>query len=291
MNRIPLGARYMLLSAFAFSIMSLFVKLAGQRIPAHELVTARAVVSLVLSYVMLKQRGIPIWGNRKGILFARGLVGFFALICVYYGLTVLPLAEATVIQYLHPIFTAVIAMLFLGERPGAAVVGCIVLSFAGLLLVARPPFLFEGLGAGWEPLAVGAAVLGAFGSGVAYVLVRKLSATEDPLVIVFYFPLVALPGTIPFLMANAVWPRGIEWLYLLGIGVFTQIGQVALTQGIRLETAARATSFSYLQVVFATVWGVLFFAEIPAMWTLAGAALIVAGTFLSMGDSRRANAG
>lgn len=269
--------------------MSLFVKLAGERIPAHELVTARAVVSLVLSYFILKKMGIPIWGNRKGLLFARGLVGFFALICVYYALTVLPLAEATVIQYLHPIFTALIAMFFLGERPGYAVIVCIVLSFAGLLLVARPPFLFDGQAASWGFLAVTAAVLGAFGSGVAYTLVRKLSATEDPLVIVFYFPLVALPGTLPFLMHEAVWPHGIEWIYLLGIGVFTQIGQVALTKGIQLEPAARATSFSYFQVVFATIWGVLFFAEIPPLWTLAGALLIVAGTFFSMIESRRAN--
>jgi drug/metabolite transporter (DMT)-like permease len=287
MNWIPLGARYMLLSAFAFSIMSVFVKLAGQRIPAHELVTARALVSLVLSFFILKKMGIPIWGNRKDLLIARGTVGFFALLCVYYALTVLPLAEATVIQYLHPIFTALIAMFFLNERPGFAVIVCIVLSFAGLLLVARPAFLFDDLTASWEPLAVTAAVLGALGSGAAYTLVRKCSATEDPLVIVFYFPLIALPGTIPFLMHEAVWPRGMEWIYLLGVGVFTQIGQVALTKGIQLETAARATSFSYLQVVFATLWGVLFFAEIPSPWTLAGALLIVVGTFFSMGDSRR----
>ncbi len=290
MNWIPLGARYMLLSAFSFSIMSLFVKLAGERIPAHEMVTARAVVSLVLSYIILKKMGIPVWGNRKDLLLARGTVGFFALLCVYYALTVLPLAEATVIQYLHPIFTALIAMFFLGERPGLGVIVCIVLSFAGLVLVARPAFLFDDLTASWEPLAVTAAVLGALGSGVAYTLVRKCAATEDPLVIVFYFPLIALPGTIPFLIHDAVWPQGMEWIYLLGIGVFTQIGQVALTKGIQLETAARATSFSYFQVVFATIWGVLFFAEIPSLWTLAGALLIVAGTFFSMGESRRANA-
>ncbi len=282
MRGISLGARYMILSAFAFSVMSLFVKLAGQRIPPHEIVAARAAISLVLSYLVLAKAGIPIWGHRKGLLIARGCVGFIALSCVYYALTVLPLAEATVIQYLHPMFTALLAAFFLRERPGVAVIACIVLSFVGLILVAQPGFLFGGDDAGLPPLALAAAVAGAFGSGAAYVLVRKLAATEHPLVIVFYFPLVALPATFPAMWLDFVWPQGVEWLLLLAVGITTQVGQVALTKGMQLETAARATSFSYIQIIFATSWGVFFFGDVPSAWTWAGAFLIVGGTLLNL---------
>jgi len=274
----------MIASAFAFSLMSLFVKLAGSRLPTQEIVAARALISLILSYLVLLRAGVPVWGVHRGLLLARGAVGFLALSFVYYALTQLPLAEATVIQYLHPMFTALLASLFLGERPGPAVLGCIALSFIGLLFVAQPAFLFQGAGITLPPLALGAALLGAFMSGCAYVLVRKLATKEHPLVIVFYFPLISLPATLPFLLYHFVWPRGVEWFALLGVGVFTQIGQVCLTKGVQLETASRATSYSYLQILFAAVWGVLFLGELPTLWTILGALLIVAGSLLSMSD-------
>jgi len=274
----------MIASAFAFSLMSLFVKLAGTRLPTQEIVAARALISLVLSYVVLVRVGVPAWGAHRGLLLARGAVGFLALSLVYYALTQLPLAEATVIQYLHPMFTALLAAFFLGERPGPAVLGCIALSFVGLLFVAQPSFLFHGAGISLPPLALGAALLGAFMSGCAYVLVRKLATKEHPLVIVFYFPLISLPATLPFLLHRFVWPQGFEWLALLGVGVFTQIGQVCLTKGVQLETASRATSYSYLQILFAAGWGALFLGELPTLWTILGALLIVAGSLLSMSD-------
>jgi drug/metabolite transporter (DMT)-like permease len=280
----------MIASSFAFSLMSLFVKLAGTRLPTQEIVAARALISVILSYAVLVRVGVPIWGVHRGSLVARGVVGFVALSLVYYALTQLPLAEATVIQYLHPMFTALLAAVFLGERPGPAVLGCIALSFVGLLFVAQPSFLFGGAGVSLPPLALGAALLGSFMSGCAYVLVRQLASKENPLVIVFYFPLVSLPATLPFLLHNAVWPRGIEWFMLLGVGVCTQVGQVCLTKGVQLETASRATSYSYLQILFAAGWGALFLGELPTLWTILGGLLIVGGSLLSMSDRSKAHA-
>jgi drug/metabolite transporter (DMT)-like permease len=98
LQRIPPGARFMLLSAFAFSVMSVLVKWAGQRLPSQEIVVARAAVSLVLSWLMLRRAGVDLWGHARGWLLLRGVFGFLGLSCVFYSLTHLPIAEATVIQ-------------------------------------------------------------------------------------------------------------------------------------------------------------------------------------------------
>lgn len=267
----------MALAALAFSAMGACAKWAGQRIPAAELVFARGAVALVLSYALVRRARVPIWGQRRGLLFMRGVWGFAALWCVYFALTRLPLAEATVLQYLNPIFTAMLAALFLGERVDRALAASIALSTAGVLLVTRPAWLF-GAGLALDPLAVAAGIAGAFFSACAYVGVRKLAATEHPLVIVLYFPLVATPASLPAMIPVATWPRGAEWLALLGIGLFAQVGQIFLTDGFRHEPAARATALSYLQVVFAAAFGALFFGELPVLATVAGAALIAVGS-------------
>lgn len=264
-------------SALAFSIMSALVKAVGVRLPSQEIVLARAVVALVLSWVLLRRAGIHPWGQQRGLLLLRGCFGFLGLLCVFYSLTHLPLAEATVIQYLHPVFTGILAGLVLGERGGRGLAIGVALSLAGVAAVARPD-VFLGGDSALPPLALAAALGGAFFSACAYVLVRRLAATEHPLVIVFYFPLIAAPAALPAVIPVWVWPEGIEWLLLLGVGVATQLGQVALTRGMQHEPAGRATALSYLQVAFAVIWGALFFGEVPDEWTLVGALLILAGT-------------
>jgi drug/metabolite transporter (DMT)-like permease len=272
------GALFMLGSAFAFSIMAVLVKLVGERIPSQEILLARAIVSLGLSLGLLRHAGVSFWGVRRKLLLLRGTFGFLGLTCVFYSLTHLPLAEATVIQYLHPTFTAVLAAIFLGEAIRRSLLLAGLVSLAGVALVAKPALLFGASASPLPPVALAAAVAGAFFSGCAYVTVRKLSASEHPLVIVFYFPLVSIPASLPWVLNDFVMPTGIEWIWLLGVGCTTQLGQVWLTRGIELQTAARATALSYLQVVFATVAGVALFGEIPDSWTLAGAVLVVFGT-------------
>lgn len=263
--------------AFWFSVMSLLVKVAGQRIPAMEIVFVRGVISLVLSWFLLRRAGLRVWGTNPSRLLVRGMVGFAGLACFYYAVVHLPLAEATVIQYTNPVFTALLAAWLLRERLGWLEGICVSVSLAGVLLIARPGFLF-GSGSALPPLVVAIAVAGAVFSAGAYVSVRWLSSSEHPLVIVFYFPLVTVPATVPFLALGAVWPRGWEWLVLLGIGVTTQIAQVYMTKGLQLVPAGRATAIGYTQIVFAATWGALFFAEIPDVWSLGGAALIMASS-------------
>jgi drug/metabolite transporter (DMT)-like permease len=99
-------------------------------------------------------------------------------------------------------------------------------------------------------------------------------------VIVFYFPLIATPLALPWMIGGFVMPRPIDWLLLLAIGIATQVGQVCLTMGLSIERAGRATTVGYLQVAFAMVWQLAVFGEPPTVWTLGGASLILGGTLL-----------
>ena len=130
-------------------------------------------------------------------------------------------------------------------------------------------------------MALLAGLGGAFGSGVAYTLVRKLAITEHPSVIVLYFPMVCLPATLILGGMEFIWPDLTGWAALLGVGLFTQLGQLSLTRAMQVDSASRATSLSYLQIVFAAVLGWLFFSEIPSSATLAGAGLILLGAIVS----------
>jgi len=276
-------------SAFFFSLMSLFVKWAGQTLPTLEVVLARGVVLTVVTWLWLRRRGLDPWGNRRDLLLLRGLLGFVALTCFYYAVIHIPLADATVIQYTNPVWTALIAALLLGERIRGIEGAGIAAGFAGVVLIARPPFLFGGAAAGLDPVDVGIALAGALFSAAAYVTVRKLGETEEPLVIVFYFALVNAVAAVPAAAPVAVWPDLTGWVLLLAVGLSTQVAQVFMTEGLKRERAGRAMSVAYLQILFAAVWGALFFEEIPDAWVVAGAVLVMGGTFLT-GTRRPAEA-
>lgn len=282
---IPLGMRYMAAGALFFSVMSLLVKFAGQRLPSQQIVMARAFVTLGLSIWAVRRAGVSPWGNRRGLLLVRGVVGFVALSAFYHSVVHLPLADATVIQYTNPVYAVLFAVPFLGERLRLREVLSVVVSLAGVAVVMRPGFLF-GEGATLPPVVVGIGLAGAVCSAAAYVTVRKLGATEHPAVIVFYFALVSTVGSVPTALPGALWPTPTEWLVLLAVGVFTQAGQVAITHGLRMERAGRATATGYLQIVFAALWGVLFFSERPDVATWLGAGLIVVSTLALARKSR-----
>jgi drug/metabolite transporter (DMT)-like permease len=280
----------MVLSAFSFSLMTVFVKLAGKRLPWQELVVARAAVTLVLSYAWLRVAKIPAFGEHRALLVVRGAFGFMGLSSVYYAVTHLPLAEATVIQYLYPPLTATLASLLLREPFERSAVVSIGLGLAGLLLVAQPTALFGGIAAPLDPGGLIAAFLGAFFSACAYVTVRTLGQGEHPLVIVFYFPLVALPASLVTIGPHALMPQGLEWLWLLLLGLSTQVGQVAVTRGFASAAAGRMAAYSYVQVLFSALWGALLFNERPTPLTLAGALLIIGGALFNVRAGRRAAA-
>jgi drug/metabolite transporter (DMT)-like permease len=282
------GIRAMLWSALAFSVMSALVKLAGMRLPSAEIAIFRGVVTLAISGWALHRAKLSPWGKDTRWLLVRGLLGCVGLHCYYYALTSLPLAEATVIQFLNPVIVAGLAPFAVGERPGRRDVLGTLAGFAGVVLIARPASLFGALEVGPRLSASGVAVglFGAFVSACVYLVVRKLK-DEDARVVVFQLPLLVVPLTLPIVIPVWVWPTPLEWLVLLAVGVATQVGQVKMTEALQQETAARATAASFAQVGFAMVFSVLLFGELPSMLTWVGAALVLAGTLAVARSPRR----
>lgn len=281
-DRTVQAARFMVLSALGFALMGACVKVLGtQNFPVLEIIAFRAAISLALSLAVVLHKDIPIFGQQRLWLLARGIVGFLALLCVYYSVVHLPLAEATILQYVHPIFTLLIALLFLGERIHSHTAICIALSLFGLILVIQPSGLTGVQINALDPFAIGIALLGALGSGIAYVIVRKLAVTEDSSVIILYFPLVCLPATIVLGWQQFIMPNGTDWLYVLGVGVFTQVGQWGLTKGMALQSAGVVSAFSYVQVPFAMILGFFIFNEELNVWVMAGASLILLAAWIN----------
>ena len=273
------------LSSLAFSLMTVCVKQLGGRLPVAEVVLCRALISVVLTSVGLKLANVSPWGERRGLLLLRGLCGSLALLCFFEAITVLPLASATVLQYTYPTFTALAAALFLGEQLRRSIVLAVLLGWAGIMLVAQPDWLIGGMTT-LPMTAIVIALGGAVFTALAYVCVRRLSRTEHPLVIILYFPMLSVPLTLPLVARHGVMPVGAEWIWLLGVGVFTQLGQIWVTEGLSRMPAARATSINYVQVVFAALWGWLVFSESLNGWMITGSIFVLISTLVSLAARR-----
>jgi len=290
------GLVYMAWAAFWFSIMTLLVKVTtGAGIPVFQVVLFRALVTLVMSVASLRVRRVSLWGRPgdRPLLIFRGLLGSAGLLVYFAVVDRLPIGEATVIHQTSPLWTVLLAAAFLGERLDRRVLLAIAISLCGVALIAQPPWWDGEFPADrapwyWTWIAVGGAILAAG----AYVVVRRLgSAGVDPLVIVFYFPVVTIPLVLPLVVAEWVDPTPWIWLALLGVGVATQLAQVALTKGLARERAGKATTMGYLQIAFAGAWGAIFLGEIPNLLAIAGIALVLAGLWVAAGRRRARRSG
>ncbi|MGD1840291.1 MAG: DMT family transporter [Thermonemataceae bacterium] len=272
--RLSKGVQYILLATLLFAFMNVLVKQVD-RIPAVEVVLFRSAISLVICLVSLRAKKVSVWGHNKPVLIARGAFGATSLVLFFITLQNIPLARATVLHYVAPIFTAIIAAVFLSERLRWWQLLFFLISFTGVFFIKNfddeIPLLYFSTG-----------VISAFFAGCAYNCIRKLKTTEHPLVIVFYFPLVTLPIVS---IASFFWwvtPQGIEWLYLLGIGLLTQLAQVYMTKAYQTEMAARVAGTSYIGLLYALGLGFVFFEETFTWQVLTGMLLVVTGVILNL---------
>ncbi len=280
----PSGVAYMVQAAFWFAVMAVVVKLCGRSLPAIQIVFARACFTFVISGALLLRlpASTPRLGRRRGTLLLRGALGSCGLLCFYFAVVHMPIAEATVIHQTNPLFTALLASWLLGEHLNRRVLGSVLLGLAGVACIAQPSWLAGDTTSGdGSPTFALVALAGALFAAAAYVTVRNLGRSEHPFVVVFYFPLVTVPLVAPFALTAWQHPTATEWLLLILVGVTTQLGQVALTRGLAREPAGKATSIGYLQVAFATILGGLFFAEWPDLLGTCGIVLICCGLYLA----------
>ncbi len=263
------GVKNMILAAFLFSLMKVGVKLIPQ-IPAVEIIFFRSIISLVLSVAILKTKRVNIWGNNRLLLIARGLVGATALILFFITLQNIPLASAATIQYLSPIFTAVLGIYIVKEKVKPLQWVFFIVAFVGV-------FIIQGYDDRVSPLFLILGVVSGFFSGLAYNIIRKLNVKEHPLVIVFYFPLVALPISGVYSFFNWVSPKGwYEWSVLVGIGFLTQFAQFYMTKSYQSEALSKVAILKYIGLIFALGYGFIIFDEHFNLMTYVGMAVVLA---------------
>ena len=284
------GILYILLSGLSFFVVNFFVKMLGQpqealipglqKYPAHELVFARSLVSFSISFAIIKYRGLPVLGNNRKWLLLRGTAGMFALTIFFFTLHTLPLAIASTLQYLSPIFTVMIAAQLFKEKVSSMQFISSFIAFGGVLLIGYNGIMGSVNGAPISLFWMVMGVLSAILSGVAYNAISKLKTTEAPINIVIYFPMLALPLTGIWCLFDFTFPRGIEWLLLLTIGVFTQIAQVLMTKAFMHTNTALVAPFQYVGAIYALLSGWFVFNEQLEIWSLLGIVLVLMGVVL-----------
>lgn len=271
------AALFALLAAGLFSLMGVAIKLAAAELNNPMVVFLRNLFGLLLLAPMLLRQGLGrLKTERFTMHLARCGIGLSAMYCFFYAIAQIPLAEAMLLNYATPLYVPLIAWLWLGERPGLPIFGIVLLGLLGVGLILQPG----------QPGSHGITGLIALLSGIlaagAFVAIRRLSSTEPPLRIVFYFTAIGL--VISTLPAAWVWqsPSWSAILLMLAAGGFASGGQLALTRAYGLAKAARVAPFNYLVVVFAALWGWLFWSETPNAWTALGALVVVGSSLLSL---------
>lgn len=264
----------MLVSTFAFAIVNTIIKFMDDY-SFSQLVFFRSVSSLIITVVQLRLLKIKPWGVNKPILLLRGVSGVLALLMMFILIKKVPLGMAVMLQYLSPVFTAIIAFFWLKEKVSIKQWVYLLICVIGVF------FLKKGeLSLTWEllMLGLGAAAL----SGLAYNCVRICKDTDHPLVCVFYFPFVGTPVALLLTLLNDewIWPSIQDWGLVVVLGAFTQLAQVSMTKALQTDNAASVTVFKYLGVIHAFVIGWLIFGESIPLSTIISGSVILFGIIM-----------
>lgn len=260
----------MTLSSLSFAIMSFMVRLAGN-IPIYEKVLFRNLVALIITLVLIAKNGDSIWGQKKNRIFLilRGVSGLAGVFLYFHSITYLNISDATMLNKLSPFFVILFASLFLKEKLGKYKIIAISIAFLASLLIIKPHFKMEII-----PALTG--FVSAIFAGFAYSMIKLLNMRgERSATIVFYFSFISFIVVLPFAIANFVMPSPIEWLFLLGIGVFAGIGQLLITESYRYARASDVAPYQYMHVLFTAILSIMFLQEIPDKFSILGSIIIV----------------
>ncbi|MCI2393475.1 DMT family transporter [Aliiroseovarius sediminis] len=265
--------------AFFLSLQTM-VKAVSGHVPAGEAVFFRSLFALPVIFGWLAYEGrlhsalrtTNPWGH-----VSRGTVGVLAMTLSFSALGYLPLPEVTAIFYAAPIITVILAAIILGERVRMVRIGAVLAGLVGVLVILWPRL--DGFsGEGDDALrAFGAllALIAACCMAVAKILVRKLVGIDPPSTVVIYASLTAICLSLLSLPFGWVWPTGNEFALLLGAGLAGGVGQLMLTTAYTHADASTIAPFDYSSMIFALIFGYIFFAELPTLQMLAGAGIVV----------------
>ncbi|KAI9488968.1 hypothetical protein BDB00DRAFT_941974 [Zychaea mexicana] len=283
-----IGLTIMALCALTYSIMNLLIKSTGSFVPSFQIAFVGSAVETVLSLATCQFLKINPSGPRcqRPWMIVRGVSGAIALAAILYSMTHMPLGDATVIVYLNPVFTAILAAIILHEPyhwfEGVSTILCLL----GTTLVTQPGFLF---GAGShtdgnnheETIGAVTALVGAFVVAIEYIAVRKVGEAAHFMVIVVYSATSTFLMSIPLLFTfqKFVWPQSwYQYCALFMIGVMQFASHCLMGKGLQLAPAGPASVMRMSEVAYAFLFGMLVFNEYPNLVTLTGVVIIVVTT-------------
>lgn len=270
------GSIIILIASLVSVLMSSLIKHVGQTIPVIEILFIRQMlVLIIISPVIFRNRATVFKSNIYGMHFLRASLSIFAMYMGFSAVVNMPLAEVTAISFARIMFTTILAIIFLNEVIGIRRWTSIVIGFVGVLVVIRP-----------DPdnlnvYALMAVVSALFVSGVQIIL-RKLSQIDKPsTILVFHSVTITLVMSIPAYF-QWVMPSPHEMFFILMIGALMSLMQWMFIQALKVGEASAIAPMEYVRLLYAGIVGIIFFSETPTVWTLSGAAIIVASTLYTM---------
>ena len=279
-----LGIIFAMLSSLMFSVGSLMVKLSTS-VPSLEVVFMRLTFQLVFSLpamIFLRDKFIHPW-KKTGFLVLRGITGVTAMSLMVYSVKHMPLADARVIFYTSPVYTALLGRIFLKESVTKFDVIATMLSLGGVVLIAKPTFLFRSLGERsstkqvWFPATM--AIVGAIFTACSTVLIRKISQEVGTRVVVFYFSVV---GSVVSLCASLI-SGGFKYpdcgthdiYYIIALGFLGYLGQLLTTKALELEKAAVVSLVRTVGIALSFILQLIFLDVVPTGLSIGGALLVM----------------
>ncbi len=258
----------MIAAAFCFSIMNIAIRIVSSELDPLEIAFFRNFFALAFMLPWLAHTGLAgLATGRLGTHLWRAAMGMMAMVCWFYSIALLPLAEAVALNFTVPLFATAGAALFLGEIVRARRWSATLLGFLGIIVILRPGFA--------EPSAAMALpVLAAVFMAMATLVVKSLSRTDSPAAIVFYMNLILTPLSLVPALFVWRWPSWSALALLVLIGLLAALSHMALTRAYTKADASAVMPFDYARLPFVAGLAFLVFGQVPDFWTWIGAAII-----------------
>ncbi len=266
----PLRAAWLMLgSTLSFGIMALAIRYATAHVPTQEVAFFRNAFGLLALLPMLMRSGrAPLRTRQLPLYFVRSAIGLASMLCAFWALGHLPMAQAVSLSYSTPLFVTIFAVLWLGETVRARRWAAVIIGFIGVLVIVRPGTGSFSLG---SLVAVAAALL----SSLVAIQIKQLTRVDGADTVVFYTYVFWVPlSLIPALFVWQ-WPEGMAWLWLALTGVMGTLGQLLWTRALRLGEVSALTPISFMQLPLVSVLAWLLFDEVLDRWTVLGAVIIL----------------
>ncbi len=265
------GIILIILSAFCFALMSMFVRLAGDVPSVQKSFFRNAVAAVFAAVVLLREKSRPQLTKTSWLcLILRAFFGTLGILCNFYAVDRLVLADASILNKMSPFFAILCSWAVLKEKITPVRMMIVLGAFAGSLFVIKPSFQNTSL----FPAVIG--LLGGLGAGIAYTMVRKLGqlGVKGPF-IVFFFSAFSCTVTLPYLIFNYHPMSGVQLLYLLLAGLSATGGQFTITAAYIYAPAREISVYDYSQIIFSSLLGFFVFGQTPDIWSFIGYVLIV----------------